>query len=357
MRIALIHYRLVRNGGLETRLFNYMRHFSGAGHEVTLIVSKVDEGVEVPQGVKLVRVPLSRIPKPLRLYFFDRALKELVPQGNYDLSFSLGRTSHQDMVLCPGNHLGYLKAMGQWWRSPIDLLNIAMDRWAYANSKVILAASGMMRDELVAMYGADTEKIRVLFPPLENGRFNSVGKREKQKWREIHGFSSEKKSLLFLTTGNKRKGYPFLLELMDTLRNEAVELVVAGVKPMGEARPNVRYIGYCERPEELLWAADLLIHPALYEPFGQVVTESIACGTPVLISDMVGAKEVVSQDVGTVMNGFSLPEWRAAVLEITARKWDIPGNFAFDNGLTTAQHCDRMLSLIVASDERQEGQR
>jgi glycosyltransferase involved in cell wall biosynthesis len=347
MRIALVHYRLERNGGLETRLFNYVRHFSGEGHDVTLIVSKVDEGAEVPEGVTVVRVPLGHVPKPLRLFFFDRTLHELVPQGNYDLSLSLGRTSHQDMVLCPGNHLGYLKAMGQWWRSPIDLLNIAMDRWAYAHSKVILAASGMMHDELVAMYGVNPEKIRVLFPPLENGRFHSDGKLERQHWRATHGFSSEKRSLLFLTTGNRRKGYPFLLELMDTLRDEALELVVAGVKPMGEARPNVRYIGYCERPEELLWAADLLVHPALYEPFGQVVTESIACGTPVLLSHMVGAKEVVSKDVGMVLNGFSIEEWRVAVLTAMEKDWKVSPDFAVEKRLTTAQHCDRILAMAA----------
>lgn len=345
MRIALIHYRLVRNGGLETRLFNYLHHFSKAGHEVTLIVSKVDAGVTVPDEVKLVRVPLSRVPKPLRLFFFDRALKRLVPEGNYGLSLSLGRTSHQDMVLCPGNHLGYLKAMGQWWRSPIDLLNSAMDRWAFANSRVILAASNMMRQELVQLYGVSPEKIRVLFPPLDNLCFHSAEKARQAQWRQKHGFSSNKKSLLFLTTGNKRKGYPFLLKLMDMLRDEPIELVVAGVKPMGDARPNVRYIGYCERPEELLWAADLLIHPALYEPFGQVVAESIACGTPVLISDMVGAKEVVTDAVGKTIQGFHFHDWKIAILEMISRQWHIPQNFADETGLTTAQHCERILTI------------
>jgi hypothetical protein len=70
MRIALIHYRLVRNGGLETRLFNYLAYFSAAGHEVTLVVSKVDEGILLPTGVKMRKVNLSKVPKPLRLYLF-----------------------------------------------------------------------------------------------------------------------------------------------------------------------------------------------------------------------------------------------------------------------------------------------
>jgi glycosyltransferase involved in cell wall biosynthesis len=347
MRIALIHYRLVRNGGLETRLFNYLAYFSAVGHEVTLVVSKVDEGILLPAGVKMRKVNLSRVPKPLRLYFFDKALKHIVIEGAFDFSFSLGRTSHQDMVLCPGNHLGYLRAMGQWWRSPVDLLNIAMDRWAYSGSRWILAASGMMRDELVELYGVPKEKIRVLHPPVNTAVFNPLGKEQKAFWREKYGFAKDQKSLLFLTTGNKRKGYPFLLQLMQELGNAPIELIVAGVKPMETGLPNVRYVGYAERPEELLWAADVLVHPALYEPFGQVVTEALQCGTPVLISDKVGAKEIIDPRVGRVLSGTNLEEWKNAVLEMTAHEWEIPSDVASQNGLTTAQHCNRILEIAA----------
>ncbi|MDP6909355.1 MAG: glycosyltransferase, partial [Flavobacteriales bacterium] len=111
MRIALIHYRLLKNGGLETRLFNYLNYFHSQGHEVTLVVSKIDPNAMLHPDIKIEQINLKLIPKPLRLYFFDRALARIIPKGNFDLSFSLGRTSNQDMVLCPGNHIGYLNAM------------------------------------------------------------------------------------------------------------------------------------------------------------------------------------------------------------------------------------------------------
>ncbi|MGK0384083.1 MAG: hypothetical protein ACJAVL_000819, partial [Bacteroidia bacterium] len=131
----------MRNGGLETRLFNYLHEFRRLGHEVTLVVSKIDSDVELHSEIKIEQVSLKRVPKPLRMYFFDRALAQIIPKGNFDLSFSLGRTSNQDMVLCPGNHLGYLKAMKKSFCSPIDYLNIYLDRLAYRKSMVILACS------------------------------------------------------------------------------------------------------------------------------------------------------------------------------------------------------------------------
>jgi glycosyltransferase involved in cell wall biosynthesis len=210
---------------------------------------------------------------------------------------------------------------------------------------VILACSDMMKQELIELYKVDAEKIKVLFPPIDSSKFNQSGKAKNAELRTKYGFAQNKKSLLFLTTGNERKGYPFLLELMETLKDEPIELVVAGVKPMNSSLPNVKYIGYAQKPEELLWATDALIHPALYEPFGQVITEAIQCGTPVLISDMVGAKSVVSDKEGRVVKGFDKKEWVLAVKETLKTTWNISPDFAVENRLTVEQHCQKILAL------------
>lgn len=345
MNVALIHYRLLRNGGLETRLFNYLKEFRRLGHDVTLIVSKIDPDVQIDQSIRIEHVNLKRVPKPLRMYFFDNAIGRLMKSDKFDLSFSLGRTSNQDMVLCPGNHLGYLKAMGGKFQSPIDRLNVYLDRNAYRKSKLILACSEMMKQELIDLYGVHADKIRVLLPPIDSARFHSKGKEQKLIFGKKYGFNQEKKSLLFLTTGNERKGYPLLLELMATLTEEPIELIVAGVKPIDSSLPNVKYIGYSERAEELLWACDGLIHPAKYEPFGQVITESIQCGTPVLISNMVGAKQIVDETVGTVVNSFDLDAWRAATLKFIDSEFAYQPDFAQQKGLTVEQHCQKILTF------------
>jgi len=287
---------------------------------------------------------------PFGMMFFNALSKNIIPKGNFDLSFSLGRTANQDIVLCPGNHLGYLKAMGIYFPSPIDWLNIFLDRKAYRKSKLILACSEMMKHELIGLFKVDAKKIRVLLPPIDVARFNQTGKKNKQKLRTKYGFSESKISLLFLTTGNKRKGYPFLLSLMNELRDEPIELIIAGVKPMHTKLPNVKYIGYSENSEELLWAADALIHPALYEPFGQVITESIQCGTPVLVSEMVGAKQIVTKAVGRVVKGSSTTDWRNAINDFAESKFEIPIDFAQNLELTTEQHCAAILKMVAELD-------
>ena len=309
------------------------------------MVSKIDPQVEIHPAMKIVQVNLKRVPKPVRMYFFDRALARIIPEGNFDLSFSLGRTSNQDLVLCPGNHLGYLVAMSKGIWSPIDWLNIYLDKKAYRASKYILACSEMMKHELIDLYKVDASKIEVLLPPIDATRFNATGKKQQADWRKKYGFAPDKKSLLFLTTGNARKGYPFLLQLMEALKDEPIELVVAGVKPLNSSINNVHYIGYANKPEELIWAADALIHPASYEPYGQVITEAIQCGLPVVVSQMVGAKAVVSDKEGRVVNSFDKNDWIFAIKETLATTWNISPTFAQEHQLTVFQHCEQILAL------------
>lgn len=345
MRIALIHYRLLQKGGLETRLFNYIQYFCGKGHEVHLIVSKIDPSVVIPRSVIIHQIDLKRVPKPIRMWFFNTGLKKVMQKHVFDLSLSLGRTSHQDLVLCPGTHLGYMAALDMKFRGPIDRMNIYLDKLAYRDSKLILAASEKIKDELIHFAHVPKDKIRILYPPTDTSTFNQLGKRKREEWRAKYGFSSTKKSLLFITTGNHLKGYGFLLQLMALLQDEPIELVIAGVKPMKTTLSNVIYLGYSEHVNELMWAADALIHPAIYEAYAQVVSEALLCGLPVIVSDKVGAKSVVNNHVGVVVKGFEKAHWIAVVKEVLNKEWNISPHFAHENNLTVSQHCERILEL------------
>jgi glycosyltransferase involved in cell wall biosynthesis len=54
----------------------------------------------------------------------------------------------------------------------------------------------------------------------------------------------------------------------------------------------VRFLGFVNqsRLPDVYRAADILVLPSEYEPFGVVVNEAMLCGRPVIVSDRVGAK-------------------------------------------------------------------
>jgi glycosyltransferase involved in cell wall biosynthesis len=72
---------------------------------------------------------------------------------------------------------------------------------------------------------------------------------------------------------------------------------------------NVHHLGFVKEPHELYAAVDCTLHPSIYEPFGQIVSESLACGTFVMVSDHVGAKEIVSKNIGKVIESRNKQAW------------------------------------------------
>jgi len=46
---------------------------------------------------------------------------------------------------------------------------------------------------------------------------------------------------------------------------------------------------------------DILLHPAINEPYGMVITEALSAGVPVVISDVCGASSEVTPQRGTAL--------------------------------------------------------
>ncbi|NLV08380.1 glycosyltransferase [Halomicrobium mukohataei] len=88
--------------------------------------------------------------------------------------------------------------------------------------------------------------------------------------------------------------------ILDFARESSYDVCVAGRKSVDS--PHVTALGRFSHEElaEVYSAAAVTIHPSQYEPFGNVVTESLACGTPVVTNDTVGASEILDQSCGVI---------------------------------------------------------
>ncbi|WP_277962609.1 glycosyltransferase family 4 protein [Pseudomonas sp. RIT-To-2] len=68
--------------------------------------------------------------------------------------------------------------------------------------------------------------------------------------------------------------------------------------------PGVEYLGHLQRPQlatELASAAVALVTPCWDEPFGLVVAEALACGTPVAAFDRGAMADLISEEVGCLV--------------------------------------------------------
>ena len=311
-KIALIHPRLILRGGLESRLLNYMKWFGDHGCDVTIFCFKQDESIPLPENVNVHKFNMKWVPKLYRHRYFSRLLAKENIKEKYDLALSLGRTSHQHAVLGPGNHIGYLRAFDRSPRSLSDFEQIAMDRKAYNHSETILAASDVMASEIVDLFNIPNERVHVLFPPINADRLSSTAQGiTKSETRQQLGIDPNAKVLAMVSTGNQKlKGVPFLLDILKQMPD--VKLIVAGTE-IRSSSPNVINLGFLEDPSQLYRAADATVVPSIYEAFGQVVAESLVCGTPVLVSERVGAKEIMKKGCGNILPVDDQSAWCNAI--------------------------------------------
>jgi len=344
MKIALIHIRYIFKGGLETRLFNYIDYFLSEGAEVHLFTSKKAPDIIPPKGLIIHYINVKNVLKPFRNFFFDKKLKKTINRNEYDFILSLERTTRQYHVIAPSTHRGYLEAQGKVVTDPIDWVQLYLDRKAFNNAKVIYACSSMVKNEIIRFYGIEPDKIKVLFPPTNIAKFNSNISKETAKI-DLN-LLPNKVYFIFVSTSHKRKGLDLLLKVFRQLDPKKYHLLVAGSN-FTNPLENVTPLGFIKNIENYYRAADFLLHPAIYEPFGQIVIEALACKTPVIISENVGAKELVNDDIGAIVPNFKEESWLKTIQECSEKKFFQQENSFNPLQLSLETHMKNMLNWSV----------
>ncbi|HEV8630107.1 MAG TPA: glycosyltransferase family 4 protein [Thermoanaerobaculia bacterium] len=130
----------------------------------------------------------------------------------------------------------------------------------------------------------------------------------------------DERSFVFLFAGAsiRRKGFDLLLAAFEKVieASPSARLRVfgpAGDVPLSQLEARGVEVGGPLAQAELareLRRADCLVLPSRHDSYGMVVVESLASGTPVLVSEMVGAKDLVAEG----RNGWIVPVGDSAAL-------------------------------------------
>ncbi len=344
MKVAILHYRLGYQGGLEARVMNYCRWFAAQGHDVTVVCARQKGEFPLPQGVRIKRFKVGFFPHAIRQLAYALLAAKWVERHHFDYVLSMARNLNQTAVLGPGNHIGYMRQMGLSTKSLHDRTQIWLDRQAFNRSKIIFPASDTIKNEIAADYGIDPQKMATLFPPTDDARFNLSARKHREVIRAELGIKPGQ--VVFLGIGrSERKGFPMLKRIFDSLPSSRYILWLAGADK-AEDTDNIISLGFRKDIENLMAASDALVLPSPYEPYGAVVQESLMCGTPVLISDQVGAKSWITPQLGQVLPVHDFEAWQEAIDDFDPSAYSIPINVGEANGCTLDSHMERMLSEL-----------
>ena len=160
----------------------------------------------------------------------------------------------------------------------------------------VAAVSFSVADDLTKLYSVSPMSIDVVpngFDPSEC----EVERIERLRSEVRDELQIRPGSTVFVLVANEyhRKGLAVLLEAMAALNREDIELLLVGrmapdtfrsqIRALG-LDSQVRWVGSTNDVSRYYAAADLFVLPTQYEAFGSVIVESLACGLPVVTSEI-----------------------------------------------------------------------
>jgi glycosyltransferase involved in cell wall biosynthesis len=193
----------------------------------------------------------------------------------------------------------------------------------------IISVSESTKRDTMQHLGVPEEKITVVYEAA-NPIFRPIDRDEaREQVRNRHGLDGP--FILFVSTIEPRKNVPTLLRAIWQLiecYKEDVHLVLAGGKGwlfedafaiVEELKldDRVHFVGRVSS-EDLLYlynAAEMLAHPAFYEGFGLPPLEAMACGLPVVVSNVASLPEVVG-DAGLLIDPHGVDELTVSMWRI-----------------------------------------
>ncbi|MDX6537407.1 MAG: hypothetical protein QOD37_1748, partial [Gaiellales bacterium] len=156
-------------------------------------------------------------------------------------------------------------------------------------------AVGSNAARYLTSYGLDSSRIRIFPNTVDVHAYAASGDNVRARASEIRRRRGlPERFWLFAGRLVEDKGLLELLEALRLLGANALPLLVAGVGPLEDAiskQPGIVPLGFQRQADliELMALAELTVIPSRFEPWGVVVNEALAAGSPVVVTDQVGA--------------------------------------------------------------------
>ncbi|KZX17379.1 putative teichuronic acid biosynthesis glycosyltransferase TuaC [Methanobrevibacter cuticularis] len=181
-------------------------------------------------------------------------------------------------------------------------------KFVLKHADVILAVSEALKEEILKVNIPNIEnKTKIYWNSVDVDKFHP---NEKAKFKKELKIPANQPMILFVGNIIKRKNVVTLLKAKQLMK-ENCTLVVVGGGPLlnklkkrvcDEKIANVIFTGPRNDIENIIPSADLLILPSYSESFGLVLIEALACGKPVIGSNVGGIKEIITKDVGLLID-------------------------------------------------------
>lgn len=311
-------------GGLGRHVEALTRAQAARGDDVIVLTQSEDERLttETVDGVRVIRAPHD----PPRVPFAEETLLAWVlgmQTGMVRAAAAVGSTdivhahdwvtahaaiSLRDILpasaLVATIHATEAGRHQGWLPGPLSDAIHSTEHWLVHQAQGVIVCSQHMRREIERLFDRPQERISVIANGIDTTRWRASAER-KSRARDAHGPHGP--LVAFVGRLEWEKGAHTLIDALPRLRraHPGLRAVIAGrgghedalVEQVRRRRLGraVDFAGWLPEAQlhALIAAADVLVVPSLYEPFGLVALEGAALGTPLVVARTGGLAEFV----------------------------------------------------------------
>ncbi len=193
----------------------------------------------------------------------------------------------------------------------------------------VIAVSATTKQDLITHMNCNQDKIRVIYNGVEDIFFKEYSTEESHRWLETLGI--KRPYILFVGNAKPHKNVDMILrayaQALSIMNFEESMVLVGGfeqslprIKALSKAlgiEERINVVGYVasEALPHIYRKATLLFYPSLYEGFGLPLLEAMACGTPVITSNLSALREL-GEGVAKLVNPLDISEMARALVEL-----------------------------------------
>ncbi len=261
------------------------------------------------------RVPIVGFPRFLKQISFAWFANHEIQKGAYDLVHSHDRIFRMDLFTMHGiPHETWVRGMRKKRLSLFDRGMIWVEKKGLTESPapIVLPVSTLVKDELQKTYPVSEKQLQVIHPGVSLKRFSEMDnlgcRQEIRNRHEIHekdlvilfvgmNFEIKRLGLLIEAISRVPRGDGYLSKVKLLVVGKGKKTVYAAMAREHGVADRVIFAGVTREIEKYYVASDIFAMPSVYDTFGMAVLEAMAAGLPVIISQTVGARDLVNDGV------------------------------------------------------------
>ena len=314
MKIAMVGQFPPHVGGVGVHIHTLSKELVKQGHEV-YVITYPHKNIKDIDGIHVIGTKGLNIPGVRGLMFkmnAKKALESLLENEDIDIIHGHYLFPAGAAAVEIGNEHGiktYVTAHGSdmfevYKKQPLMRSTL---KKVLKKADVVLAVSNALKHEIIATgVTGISNKTRLCWNSVDIDKFSS---KENNSFKQEYKLT-DKPIVLFVGNIIKRKNVESLIEAKKIAGSDYY-LVIVGDGPLfkklnkkveDENIRDVIFTGSRDDVEKIIPSCDVLVLPSFSESFGLVLIEALACGKPVIGSNVGGITEIINENVGLLVN-------------------------------------------------------